>query len=40
MIEVYAIIAFVVGMFGTYTVLDIISKRKTKTNMTMVRSNK
>lgn len=38
MIEVYAIIAFVVGMFGTYTILDIISKRKGKTNITMVRS--
>ncbi|GBC73532.1 hypothetical protein HRbin04_00935 [archaeon HR04] len=38
MIEVYAIIAFVLGMFGTYTVLDIISKRKGKAHITMVRS--
>lgn len=38
MIEVYAIVAFVVGMFGTYTILDIMNKRKTKTSIAMVRS--
>ncbi|MEM1951330.1 MAG: hypothetical protein QXI43_04780 [Candidatus Nitrosocaldus sp.] len=38
MIEVYAIAMFVIGMFGTYTVLDIISKRKAKANIAMVRS--
>ncbi len=30
MVEVYAIVAFMIGMFGTYTVLDIIGKRRVK----------
>lgn len=38
MIEVYAIVAFAVGMFGTYTILDIVGRRKTRTNVAMVRS--
>lgn len=37
MVEVYAIVAFMIGMFGTYTVLDIMSKRKAH-KVAMVRS--
>ncbi len=34
MIEVLAILTFAIGMFGTYTVLDIINKANAKKDKT------
>jgi len=39
MIEVLAILAFAIGMFGTYTVLDIINKANAKKGKTKSATN-
>ncbi len=38
MIEVLAILAFAIGMFGTYTVLDIINKVNAKKDKTKTKN--